>query len=50
MRYKGKRVLGTTHRGRTKITSEKEIRFLEEKKLPYTRITKSGKRVRRNSR
>lgn len=43
-----KRILGTIRRGRTKITSPKEIRFLEAKKLPYTRFTKSGRKVRRN--
>lgn len=41
-------VYGTTHRGRTKIRSMKQIRLLEAKKLPYTRITKKGKKVRRN--
>ncbi len=46
---KRKRVLGTTRRGRTKITSPKEIRYLEAQKLPYTRITKRGKKVRRNA-
>lgn len=45
-----KKVLGTIRRGRTKITSPKEIRYLEAHHLPYTRITKSGKRVRRNVR
>lgn len=50
MKFRGKRVLGTTRRGQTKITSQKEINFLEAKKLPYTRITKSGKKVRRNVR
>lgn len=45
-----RRILGTTHRGRTKITSQKEINLLEARHLPYTRITKSGKKVRRNTR
>lgn len=45
-----RKVLGTTRRGRTKITSMKEIRYLEWKKIPYTRITKKGKKVRRNVR
>lgn len=45
-----KKILGTIRRGRTKIRSAKEIRFLEARKLPYTRITKSGKKVRRNVR
>lgn len=44
------RVLGTTRRGRVKIRSAKQIRFLEVHKLPYTRITKGGRRVRRNVR
>lgn len=48
-RKKG-RILGTTHRGRVKIRSPKQIRFLERNKLPYTRITKRGKKVRRNVR
>lgn len=43
-------VYGTTRRGKHKIRSMREIRFLEAKKLPYTRITKSGKKVRRNVR
>ena len=45
-----RRLRGTTRRGRVKIYSKKQIRFLESKKLPYTRITKSGRRVRRNVR
>jgi len=45
-----RRILGTTRRGRTKIYSQKQINFLEQKKIPYTRITKKGKRVRRNVR
>ncbi len=45
-----KKVLGTTHRGRTKITSQNEINYLEANKKPYTRITKQGRRVRRNVR
>ncbi len=49
---KGK-VLGTTRRGRVKIRSQKQIRFLEAKKLPYTKyVRKNGKlrKVRRNVR
>jgi len=44
------RILGTTRRGKVKIRSKKQIRFLEAHHLPYTRITKSGKKVRRNVR
>lgn len=44
------RMLGTTRRGRVKIRSPKQIRYLEVKKIPYTRITKHGRKVRRNVR
>ncbi len=50
MKKKG-RILGTTHRGRVKIRSKRQIRFLEYKKLPYTRyVRRHGKiaKVRRN--
>ncbi len=56
MRYKGKKVLGTTHHGKTKVTSKDEIGWLEKNKKPYTRYVygPKGKRVvkkvRRNSR
>lgn len=45
-----RKVLGTIRRGKVKIYSPKEIRYLEWKKIPYTRITKKGKKVRRNVR
>ena len=45
-----RRVLGTIKRGTVKITSPKQIRYLEWEKLPYTRFTKKGKKVRRNVR
>jgi hypothetical protein len=47
-----KRVLGTIKRGKVKITSMKQIKYLEVKKLPYTRFVyrkgKLIKKVRRN--
>ena len=46
-----KKVFGTIKRGKVKITTEKQIRFLEWKGLPYTRyVYKDGeiKKVRRN--
>jgi len=45
-----RRIFGTIRRGRTKITSQRQIRFLEARKLPYTYITESGRRIRRNIR
>ncbi len=46
-------IYGTTHRGKVKIRSKKQIRFLEARKLPYTRyVRQHGKlrKVRRNVR
>lgn len=45
-----KPILGTLRRGKVKIRSPKQIRYLEVHKIPYTRITKKGKKVRRNVR
>lgn len=45
-----KKVLGTIKRGKVAITSEKQIRWLEWKGLPYTRFVYGDgvKKVRRN--
>lgn len=48
MKRHGKKVLGTRNRGRTAIYSQRQINWLERNRVPYTRVTKKGKRVRRN--
>ncbi len=40
------RILGTVRRGRVKIRSQRQMRFLEAHHIDHTHITKSGKKVR----
>jgi hypothetical protein len=44
MKRQGKRVLGTTHRGRTKVTSQKEMDYMEAHHIDHTHYayTKGG--------
>ena len=37
------RVLGTTHRGKTEITSEKQMKYLEAHHIDHTHYSKDGK-------
>lgn len=45
MSKKGK-VLGTIKRGRVKIRSAKQMRFLHQFRIDHTHFTKSGKKKR----
>ncbi len=45
-RRAGGRILGTTHRGKVKITSPKQIRYLEFAKIDHTHFSKTGKKSR----
>lgn len=45
------KVLGTTRRGKVKITSEKQRKFLESHNIPYTYYKRKDgkiKKIRRN--